>query len=221
MSGGKALVTTGVALGLLVYMMPDSKATFNVPVSVTPSRSLHALVETPPLEPELPPPLEPSRPRGRPSKPVPPSEAAASLLPEGCGADGECTVDALVRKYAVDNTVVVTFGNDKQRHFTENWVYHLQQLGVGGLMVGMMSMQPSQPTYVALAARLRAQGVGVYTVNSPQVAVQPQAYPLVQSRADMAGPSCGLAEARGTVWRWQRGLRRASWPRSEPACFSR
>ena len=91
MSGGKALVTTGVALGLLVYMMPDSKATFNVPVSVTPSRSLHALVETPPLEPELPPPLEPSRPRGRPSKPVPPSEAAASLLPEGCGADGECT----------------------------------------------------------------------------------------------------------------------------------
>lgn len=118
MSGGKALVTTGVALGLLVYMMPDSKATFNVPVSVTPSRSLHALVETPPLEPELPPPLEPSRPRGRPSKPVPPSEAAASLLPEGCGADGECTVDALVRKYAVDNTVVVTFGNDKQRHST-------------------------------------------------------------------------------------------------------
>ena len=41
-------------------------------------------------------------------------------------------------------------------------------------MVGMMSMQPSQPTYVALAARLRAQGVGVYTVNSPEVAVQPQ-----------------------------------------------
>ena len=199
MSGGKALVTTGVALGLLVYMMPASKATFNVPVSVTPSRSLHALVETPPLEPELPPPLEPSRPRGRPSKPVPPSEAAASLLPEGCGADGECTVDALVRKYAVDNTVVVTFGNDKQRHFTENWVYHLQQLGVGGLMVGMMSMQPSQPTYVALAARLRAQGVGVYTVNSPQVAVQPQAYPHVQSKADMAGPSGGLAEARGTI----------------------
>ena len=29
MSGGKALVTTGVGLGLLVYMMPDSKATFN------------------------------------------------------------------------------------------------------------------------------------------------------------------------------------------------
>lgn len=172
MSGGKALVTTGVGLGLLVYMMPDSKATFNVPVSVTPSRSLHALVETSPLEPE--PPLEPSRPRGRPSKPVPPSDTAASLLPEGCGADGECTVDALVRKYAVDNTVVVTFGNDKQRHFTENWVYHLQQLGVSGLLVGMMSMQPSQPTYATLAARLRAQGVGVYTVNSPEVAVQPQ-----------------------------------------------
>ena len=172
MSGGKALVTTGVGLGLLVYLMPDSKATFNQPVRVTVSRSLHAqspLVETT-LEPERP--VEPARLRGRPSKPVPPPEAAASLLPEGCGADGECTVEALVRKYAVDNTVVVTFGNDKQRHFTENWVYHLQQLGVGGLLVGMMSMQPSQPTYVALAARLRAQGVGVYTVNSPEVAVQ-------------------------------------------------
>jgi hypothetical protein len=178
MSGGKALVTTGVGLGLLVYMMPESKATFNVPVSITPSRSLHALVETSPLELEPPgrhPGFDgPFRPHGRPSKPVPPSDAAAPLLPEGCGADGECTVEALVRKYAVDNTVVVTFGNDKQRHFTENWVYHLQQLGVGGLLVGMMSMQPSQPTYVTLAARLRAQGVGVYTVNSAQVAVQPQ-----------------------------------------------
>ena len=153
---GKALVAVGVGLGLLVYMMPDSKATFNVPVSVTPARSLHALVETPPVDPE--PPVEPSRPRGsRASKPVPPSDTAAPLLPEGCGADGECTVGALVRKHAVDNTVVVTFGNDKQRHFTENWVYHLQQLGVGGLLVGMMSMQPSQPTYVALATQLRAQ----------------------------------------------------------------
>ena len=28
---GKALVAVGVGLGLLEYMMPDSKATFNVP----------------------------------------------------------------------------------------------------------------------------------------------------------------------------------------------
>ena len=83
-------------------------------------------------------------------------------------------VAELVRSHAVDNTVVVTFSNDRQRHITENWVYHMQQLGVGGLLVGMMNMAPSQPTYVKLAATLRAQGVGVYTVNSPEVKVQPQ-----------------------------------------------
>ena len=38
----------------------------------------------------------------------------------------------------------------------------------------MMNMQPTQPTYVALAGRLRAQGVGVYTVNSEEVKIQPQ-----------------------------------------------
>ena len=39
---------------------------------------------------------------------------------------------ALVRAHAVDNTVVGTFGNERQKHFTLNWVHHLQQIGVGG-----------------------------------------------------------------------------------------
>ena len=86
----------------------------------------------------------------------------------------DAAVAQLVRAHAVDNTIVLTFSNDRQRHITENWVYHLQQLSVGGLLVGMMNMQPEQPTYVALAKTLRAQGVGVYTVNSREVRIQPQ-----------------------------------------------
>lgn len=74
----------------------------------------------------------------------------------------------------MQNTVVVTFGNMRQAHLTENWVYHLQRVGVGGLLVGMMNMSPEQPRYRALAASLRGLGVGVYCVNSPQVRRQPQ-----------------------------------------------
>ena len=107
----------------------------------------------------------------------------------GCDADGECTVAALVRRHAVDNTVIVTFGNARQAIFTENWVYHLRRLGVGGLLVGMMNMHSAQPQYTRFAVKLRALGVGVYTVNSPQVAKQPQGgrwfhvIPLLQTGA--------------------------------------
>ena len=106
-----------------------------------------------------------------PSPPRPPPPAPALT---GCEATGECSVESLVRRHAVDNTVVVTFGNMKQAHFTENWVYHLRKLGVGGLLVGMMNMRFDQPRYVRLAAKLRPLGVGVYTVNSPEVRRQPQ-----------------------------------------------
>ena len=92
----------------------------------------------------------------------------------GCDANGECSVEALVARHAVDNTVVATFGNARQVHFTENWVYHLRRLGVGGLLVGMMNMQHTQPRYVRVATKLRALGVGVYTVNSYEVKRQPQ-----------------------------------------------
>ena len=81
---------------------------------------------------------------------------------------------ALVRAHAVDNTVVVTFGNERQKHFTLNWVHHLQQIGVGGLLVGMMNSKPAAPKYVQIARSLRAHGVGVYTVNSAEVKRQPQ-----------------------------------------------
>ena len=107
------------------------------------------------------------------SSPPPPVHAAPPPTP-GCNAQGECTVETLVRRHAVDNTVVVTFGNQKQAIFTENWVYHLRRLGVGGLLVGMMNEQPSEPRYVQFATKLRALGVGVYTVNSAEVARQPQ-----------------------------------------------
>lgn len=91
-----------------------------------------------------------------------------------CDELGECSVEALVHLHAEQNTVVVTFGNSRQRHFTENWVYHLQLVGVGGLLVGMMNARSTDPTYRAFALKLRAQGVGVYTVNSPEVSIQPQ-----------------------------------------------
>ena len=79
-----------------------------------------------------------------------------------------------MRRHAVDNTVVVTFGNMRQAHLTENWVYHLRRVGVRGMLVGMMNMRASSPQYVRLAAYLRDLGVGVYTVNSPEVHRQPQ-----------------------------------------------
>lgn len=81
---------------------------------------------------------------------------------------------ALVRRHAVDNTIVVTFGNMRQAHLTENWVYHWRRLGVRGLLVGMMNMRPEQARYAGFATKLRAQEVGVYTVNSPQVKRNPQ-----------------------------------------------
>lgn len=65
----------------------------------------------------------------------------------GCDKDGECSIGALVRRYKQQNTVVATFGNWRQRHFTENWVAHLQEAGVGGLLVGMMNMRRPN-TYV-------------------------------------------------------------------------
>jgi len=101
--------------------------------------------------------------------------AAASTSSAGCDAPDECSVDALVRRHAVDNTVIVTFGNARQRHFTANWVLTLQSVGVSaGILVGMMNMQPSDPLYVPFARALRGRGVGVYTVNSPQVKQAPQ-----------------------------------------------
>ena len=73
---------------------------------------------------------------------------------------------ALVEQHKVDNTVVVTLSNLGQSHFTENWVYHLRSLGVGGLLVGVMNVQPSDRKYYRLATKLRALGVThVYCVG--------------------------------------------------------
>ena len=80
-----------------------------------------------------------------------------------------------MRRHAVDNTVVVTLSNWGQSHFTENWIFHLRHLlGVEGILVGMMNLQPQQSKYKKIARKLRALGAGVYTVNSPEVKRQPQ-----------------------------------------------
>ena len=74
----------------------------------------------------------------------------------------------------MDNTVIVTFGNLRQKRFTENWVQALTHLGIGGLLVGMMNMSPSALADAAFARELRARGVGVYPINSAEVRIQPQ-----------------------------------------------
>ena len=179
------------AIILIIYLLSPSKAVARIHSVVEPPQ--RALVEIaqcgiggcpppPPLDERLYEPLatQPSQtvtpPKESSSPPPPPPSLLHSPPPPepGCDANGECSVAALVRRHAVDNTVVVTFGNMRQSHFTENWVYFLRKLGVGGLLVGMMNMRPTEPRYAKLATKLRGFGVGVYTVNSPQVKRQPQ-----------------------------------------------
>ena len=149
------------------------------PVKLSAAHVLRPALSSPSLSPP-PPLLSPTTklpwlrlPRPPPPPPSPPQPSVVPLA--SCDAYGECVSPAeLARRYAVDNTLVVTFGNDRQQQFTVNWVGHMQRLHVRGLLVGMMNMNASMPSYVRLAASLRARGVGVYLVNSPEVAVRPQ-----------------------------------------------
>jgi hypothetical protein len=103
--------------------------------------------------------------------------AAPRAPPADCGGEtsAECSAAVLVRHYAVEDTVIVSFGNARQRHFTSNWVYHLQRSGVNtGILVGMMNTLPHDPLYRPFASHLRARGVGVYCVNSAEVRLSPQ-----------------------------------------------
>ena len=66
---------------------------------------------------------------------LPPPSAERAPWPttdlHDCDPYGQCTsVAELVQRFAVDNTIVVTFGNSKQAAFSENWVHHMQKLGV-------------------------------------------------------------------------------------------
>ena len=99
------------------------------------------------------------------------------LAPPVCG-DG-CSVAQLVAHYSVANTIIATFTNERQMHFTDNWVAAWREVNGGagpaaGLLVACMNVQPGQRAYAAFAGRLRAQGVGVYTANSDEVRRQPQ-----------------------------------------------
>ena len=133
-------------------------------------------------------------PEGMLAPPPPPSPLQAlqppsHVMADGCDPDGECPIPTLVRRHAENNTIIVTFGNKRQKHFSENWVKVLQSLGVGGLLVGMMNMQRTDPVYRSFAAMLRSRGVGVYTVNSYEVKAKPQGgrwfhvLPLLQTGA--------------------------------------
>ena len=201
MSGGSAasapprsLLALAVVI-LTLYLLSPSAAIARVhTVLQPPQRTLVESIEMPCIFANCPPPPPPPKfiaglqpvedlpppPQQLAASPPPPRTLASPppspspTLEPGCESNGECSVDALVRLHAVDNTVVVTFGNMRQSHFTENWVYHLRRLGVGGLLVGMMNMRADQQRYVRLAGQLRPLGVGVYTVNSPEVKKQPQ-----------------------------------------------
>ena len=165
----------GSAVSLIALVTYTQRVTRPRPVRIVSQESLSGLqpVGTSPPPSFLPP---PSAPRA-----AAPPHSLESLAPwpttvlHDCDPYGQCiSVAELVQRFAVDNTIVVTFGNSKQAAFSENWVHHMQKLGVRGLLVGMMNMNATMGTYVTLSARLRARGVGVYLVNSPQVAMRPQ-----------------------------------------------
>ena len=86
------------------------------------------------------------------------------------------SLSKLVAEHAVDNTIIATFSNARQLDIMHNWIYHLQMLPHlrAGLLVGLMNMKRGEPNYVTAAAALRATGVGIYAVNSPEVKNHPQ-----------------------------------------------
>ena len=85
-------------------------------------------------------------------------------------------VATLVRQHSVANTIIVTFTNDRQMHFTLNWARHWKRMAGlrAGLLVGTMNMRDTDALYRMFAARLQEWGVGTYTVNSAEVRIQPQ-----------------------------------------------
>ena len=89
-------------------------------------------------------------------------------------AAGAASVADLVRRHAHDNSIVATFTNAMQFHVTRNWVEHLQKLNLRGILVGVMNVKDTDPNYQAFRNELIQNNVGVYTVNSPQVALNPQ-----------------------------------------------
>ncbi len=86
----------------------------------------------------------------------------------------ECSLQTLVQTVRHRNTIVATFTNTRQAHFTTNWVHHLRAANVKPLLVGVMNVRLKDAKYAALASQLRAHDVGVYTVNSPHVRKNPQ-----------------------------------------------
>ncbi|KAL1518457.1 hypothetical protein AB1Y20_002749 [Prymnesium parvum] len=155
-----------LAAALLAYFGSPHLAQAATRTEWTHAQPQHSLLDPSPLLPLPSPPPPPPLP--------PPPLSAPSPPPPPCDEDAECAVAQLVHRHAEDGTVVVTFTNSRQRRFTHNWAYHLLRAGVRGLLVGVMNARRGEEAYEALAAPLRARGVGVYAVNSREVRASPQ-----------------------------------------------
>lgn len=78
-------------------------------------------------------------------------------------------------RVSVDSTVVATFTTTNNAHFASNWARHLRDVGVRGLIVGLMSVRPRSAPFTTIARQLREVGVeGVYACWSPEALVNPQ-----------------------------------------------
>ena len=78
-------------------------------------------------------------------------------------------------RVSVDSTVVATFTTTNNAHFASNWARHLRDVGVRGLIVGLMSVRPRSAPFTTIAKQLREVGVeGVYACWSPEALVNPQ-----------------------------------------------
>jgi hypothetical protein len=134
--------------------------------------------------------VSPLRARPSPPKPKRPRSACDALRQE-------CPVAEMVQQLAVENTVVVTFGNARQRHFTQNWVYHLQVLGVRGLLVGMMNLHAGDPL---CAPPLRMPPPSLPPARarrSFRLATATERPARVTSAASSSLPPCCVAAVRG------------------------
>lgn len=79
----------------------------------------------------------------------------------------------LVRRHAVNSTVVVTFVNVDALAFALNWAERLAEASVGGVLVGVMQARHSS-LFARIAARLRDFRAVAYPVASAQAAMSAQ-----------------------------------------------
>ena len=104
--------------------------------------------------------------------PQPPGRHGQGRAPSLYSRDHE--VASLVRRTAVDNTIIATFTDHRQHRFAVNWAAHLQGAHVGGVLVGLMLMRQGTAQYQRAERELRMRGAAVYPVLSVMAARNPQ-----------------------------------------------